>query len=1367
MSPFPFSSRRRAAADPGSPDTRAAVEPVASPGQAGTAAEPDDPKPAPERVPDDRAELIHQAIDRWRVELQDLAGSSTLTDITQLSGALVDLTQAHPSGIAQLYAGRPTRLSNLVRESAALITARGSARAVLKRADEFMQRYALAPIYLAIGIGHWAEYATAAGGDGEIRLIHSPLMLRPVHLQRVEGPEADYELRLEPGIEINPEFVAALRRCGAEVDVEELAALSVSLHGFSPRATLARLAELGHGHLPDFELVERIHVGPFIHPGRALVDDLTMMTPRLHQSAEVAALAGDSAAKRELAVALPPTDPADRPPDAERGVGDLDPAQQGAIDHVVSGRSLFLEARAGADAPTLLAAILADAAASGRSVVFAPGSRRAGRATIKALEEVGLGDLVLDLQETDWRSTVAQRLRDGMHPWEDSLDDDAIRRLRATLTDVRARLEANLQALHAVREPWGISAFDALQHLASLTSGPVAPCTQVRLQPAGIAALDDDTREEVAQALTRLGHMGGLSDDGAVTPWAAARINSAEVASAALERTQTLAELLLPKMLSDVGRVSRETGMERATSMESWLEQIGMLMGVRDSLDAFTPVVFERSAADMVGATASREWRAANGVEMSAAVRRRLTRQARDLVRPGRAVADLHAALARVQEQREVWRRHCPAEEWPRVPQSLGDVERTAHEVRDQLRALEPVLEEDLFGMELHALRERLLELGNDPAALRYLPELNAITQRLDELGLADLLADLRQRRVGPHLAAAELRLCWWASVLESILAGDPALAEHDGGTLNALADHFRALDRAQVRSLPGPVRRAVGRRLRRAIELDKPKAQELWRELSQPHLVNLRSLRAAYRDLVTAARPIWVVPPMLAGQVLPPDEQIDLMVIDGAQHLPTAHAVAALARAGQVVLAGDPGRAGPGLVSELAGTLPAVSLPTDRAEREEHIAAFLAGHGYEGVVDSVPTRPAPSTMRLELVSGYGMPAIGAVAVEGVDAEVQAVLALLRQRLWDYPEETRAVISLSAVTAERIREAIAADRELAPLLAQPDEFTVVDAEEAAGLRRDTVILSVGFGKTPHGRVLHRFGPVSSPEGLGIMIDVLDVVRRDLLIVSCIAAGDLDRDRLRHPGALLLADLLEAAAGDPVKGSSARGLPDQGETDQLLLDLEKRLRRDGLVTVPRYGFEGGKRIPLAVGHPDRPGELFVGVLTDDEDYVAEPSMRRRDRHWVERLERHGWVAHMAFATAVFMDPQREANAIRAKVRAAMATVPPGNASPPAVEPPAIEQPVVEPPAVEQPAGAAEEDPLRRPAPEVESGLGIGSYTDDQLDDVLVWLSEDGTERTDEEMVEAIRAHLQIPRRGIRVEEALASTVRRYREAMGYS
>src|SRR5665648_163792 len=95
--------------------------------------------------------------DRVRAALVAEAGDSALADVDRLKDALLDLSAAHPSGIAQLFAGRTTRLSNLVREGSALSAAKRRARAVSSRAEDYAQRYGLASAFLAIGVATWTE----------------------------------------------------------------------------------------------------------------------------------------------------------------------------------------------------------------------------------------------------------------------------------------------------------------------------------------------------------------------------------------------------------------------------------------------------------------------------------------------------------------------------------------------------------------------------------------------------------------------------------------------------------------------------------------------------------------------------------------------------------------------------------------------------------------------------------------------------------------------------------------------------------------------------------------------------------------------------------------------------------------------------------------------------------------------------------------------------------------------------------------------------------------------------------------------------------------------------------------------------------
>ena len=91
------------------------------------------------------------------------------------------------------------------------------------------------------------------------------------------------------------------------------------------------------------------------------------------------------------------------------------------------------------------------------------------------------------------------------------------------------------------------------------------------------------------------------------------------------------------------------------------------------------------------------------------------------------------------------------------------------------------------------------------------------------------------------------------------------------------------------------------------------------------------------------------------------------------------------------------------------------------------------------------------------------------------------------------------MVTASSIHADRVRDAVAARADepaVARFLARHrvEPFVVVDVAAAQGLQRDAVVLSLGFGRTPHGRVLHRFGAITEPGGDMRLIEALTAVR---------------------------------------------------------------------------------------------------------------------------------------------------------------------------------------------------------------------------------------------------------------------------------
>jgi len=155
------------------------------------------------------------------------------------------------------------------------------------------------------------------------------------------------------------------------------------------------------------------------------------------------------------------------------------------------------------------------------------------------------------------------------------------------------------------------------------------------------------------------------------------------------------------------------------------------------------------------------------------------------------------------------------------------------------------------------------------------------------------------------------------------------------------------------------------------------------------------------------------------------------------------------------------------------------------------------------------------------------MPAPGRAAVESVPAEVEQVVNLVAEHALTRPELSLGVVALNARHAEEIRSAVSAEtakslaleKFCAAGIAEP--FVVVDLDGARSLRRDHVILSVGYAKTPHGRTIHTFDSISGTGGMVGLVEALCASRDSTAVVSCLAAEDL------KPSEILTADIISA------------------------------------------------------------------------------------------------------------------------------------------------------------------------------------------------------------------------------------------------
>ena len=1192
------------------------------------------PKPeatAASSTPTHPTTLVGQARAAWRTRLEETIAAESQSLPT------LSLTDAHPGGLAQLYTEHPVRLSLLIREPIALGRALDRARAIIARSEQRAATHGTGPIHLGIGTATWRHGAEA---------ITVPALLRPVRLVRRDD---DVLIALGRGALLAPELSEALRAAGQDVDGRDILAQASGHHGFSSSQAMSALRHTC-SVLNRFELRDELVVGLFCHPAGPLAASLAADVEALADSEVIRALAGDQDAGNDLRAEPIATNPGDRDPWAEKGVGDLIPTQQDAVEAASDGRSVFIDVPAHADDASIVAAILADAAATGRSVLHVSTQTSRSIAAYSRLADLGLADLVANIDGySDARRTLAGRVREAMEDMAPVVDQENVDALRARLRQVRSSLTAYATALHEPYGRFGVCAADALRALTDLTSGEDAPTTRVRLSEQTLydIALDQG---EGARALLREALASGRLTTASSSPWSSAVLTSDEQASDVLLRVKRLSETL-PQLRVHIAAVAGEAGIKPAGTLAQWDRQLAMFDGIADVLDVFQPRVFERSAADMVIATAPKQWRKDHDISMGRSERTRLVKQAQDLVRPGVHVPDLHRALIRVQERRDAWCAVCGDDSWPILPAKIGEISALTDAVRDDLDAIAPVFvaeEENLVGTHLQRLATLIERWSGDTSAAREVPARLEMRARLADHGLDALAQDLADRGVSDEQIDTELDLAWWASLLRAMLAAAPALGGVDPGSLEELAREGRELDEAQVASLIPQAITGV-RRIRTNALAARPSQYEELRELLDGGTPTDLELLVAY-PLVRHLLPVLMTVPAMVPMLAPTGRTVDMVVLDGADGLPLAELAPIIARGHQLVVIDDLAAASEeGATRTFANVLPTLRVEPGPRRLNDQVALLLARYGYEHAGIPVPWTAANAPVSARWVEATGMPAPGAHAIESTGAEVRAVVDAVIEHAVECPERSLAVIALSERHAQRIAEALASVRADEPGLASffdpatPEPFVVVGPDQAVGLTRESLILSVGFAKTPHGRVIHDFGVLSSEEGADTLAEILRVVRGDLTLVSALRSADIDRERLHYEGTRMLVDLIEIAEGHAGEGMDAWPVL-AGEPDRLLVDLAEHLYSRGLEVVANVGIPGGMRVPLAIGHPDSPGRLLVAVLTDDEEYLSEPSQRVRDRARPRWLEAQGWRVYTALSMALFIDPEKEASTI---------------------------------------------------------------------------------------------------------------------------
>ncbi|MEQ1736883.1 MAG: AAA family ATPase, partial [Rhodoglobus sp.] len=678
-----------------------------------------------------------------------------------------------------------------------------------------------------------------------------------------------------------------------------------------------------------------------------------------------------------------------------------------------------------------------------------------------------------------------------------------------------------------------------------------------------------------------------------------------------------------------------------------------LLVDLRDTLDKFVPMVFDRSISELIAATAPRK----EHPEMSGGNRRRLKKLALEYVRPGVRVSDLNSALLRIQRQRVLWHRFVAEGATPQVPVGIGDVQVAFQQVAQDLGALDEPLgltgDAQLASTPISELTARIGGLAVDSDVLHNLQDRTALMTALRELDLGPLIEDLARRHVPEGRVAAELELSWWKSALETLLAADRALLNANTSVLDRLEADFRLVDEAHAAGSAQLLSWQLAENWKISL-VDWPEEATLLKRLLARHTVTSFDLQTTAPHLSRPIAPVWLASPYEIDTVVD-TVPFDAVILVDAGATTLAENAGAIRRAKQIVAFGDPVTQTPApftlaltddegeepndndadlhaqsALARLSALLPTLTLTRSYRPGGEDLAELVNRRFYGGRIQSLPWAGSflgHGSLGLEYVEdGHGMPDADSGAVESPDAEVDRVVDLVLDHASKRPRESLMVITASPKHAVRVMQAVLAAVGSHPDLVDfvigdsPEPFTVSTIEQSVAQSRDRVIFSIGYGRTPHGRVLSDFGSLGNPGGERLLAVAMTRARRSMVIVTSFRPSDLDDGRMKH-GAVALAEILGEV------GARQAEVPVPDDSEPMLVDLGQRLEARGLKV--SLGHRG--KLGLVASR----GGICVTIETDAVLHRA--TLRESLRLRPELLRRLGWHYLRVHAFDLFSDP----------------------------------------------------------------------------------------------------------------------------------
>ena len=1083
-----------------------------------------------------RFNLIESARQKWIDRLIDLSRRNNLLYYRPVSSGTIDIPDGCKA-LEDLIAGKA------VTAQALMIDALDRPSRILniaRKAMENLEEKGLQTLYLGLGFASW----TAKDGGRDVK---APIFMLPISFKQKGRDPSSVAVEVVGDVQVNPVLLHVLN-----TDFNITLSDDDLLPGDKNGADVVLMEHYTHAidslkasanRVPGFTSEASAVIGNFAFAKLAMVNDLKESASALAKHDMIAAIAGDDAARAKLGSCQTEVDPRSldaNSPNQEFCVVEADSSQQCAINGILVGQSAVVHGPPGTGKSQTITNLIATLVGNGKTVLFVAEKRAALKVVQRRLKASNLDHLAMDLHGAELSpkkvmARIGETLSAVRNARQPATDD-----LHRQFVDRRSKLNAHDQRMHTVFSQSGKSVFDMQGELLRL---PSEASSAVRWRGAELTKITPLAAEQIRDLLAEAGGFVKLIFGSDPSPWTGVAFADGGSVQGAIDTAQQLAYECSPAADRCLTNLEAQLGFSRPQTMDQVFETIQFLKSAHSILNNYLPEVFttdlrpflaemERAQESSLKAT----WLGFFDAKFKSTYRGVIG------IRKGVKATPklLHAELIEVGRIIESWTARSKGSSHPGSYAELDKLASTYATLLRAARSLQSAVGQSRWEQStLVELSERIGSYAADSITPYRLLRLTEIEAKLKALGVQRLLDDIRNRKPSETLWCSLFTYSWLHSMLDEMAGQAPIVKGFVGTSHSQYVEDFKRLDADRLKAASARVTRIHAERAVATMNAHPEQEALIKQEAAKSR--RHKPLRTLFRDaseVMTTVCPCWMASPLSVSQLIDRSARFDYVIFDEASQILPEDAVPAIMRGKLVVVAGDNKQLPPtgffsagidevdepevvdGYESLLDMMLPFVKsfhLNWHYRSRDESLISFSNHHIYDG---RLVTFPGPG----------GAPALTHSLVNHVpesdrqedssSAEVTRVVEMIIKHARTTPAQTLGVITMGIKHAMRIQGALDASLRDHPGLnaffdtERLERFFIKNLERVQGDERDSIILSVGYGKDRGGNLPLRFGPILSEGGRRRLNVAVTRARETMTVVSSFAHTDIDTNSSR-------------------------------------------------------------------------------------------------------------------------------------------------------------------------------------------------------------------------------------------------------------